>query len=73
MRNKTQYFPCFFSQSYFKVSKTVKLNATHCFIMNIPNKRELQLEIEASNHSTDIDLEDFTKLYKHYTKNHIYF
>ena len=30
------------SQSYLKVPKTIRLNATHCFIMNIPNKRELQ-------------------------------
>ena len=29
-------------QSYFKVSKTIRLNATHYFIMKIPNKRELQ-------------------------------
>ena len=34
--------------------------------MNIPNKRELQQV--ASNHSSDIDFKDFTKLCKHYTK-----
>ena len=32
----------FISQSYFKVPKTVRLYATHYFIMKIPNKRELQ-------------------------------
>ena len=32
----------FISQSYFKVPKTIRLNATHYFIMKIPNKRELQ-------------------------------
>ena len=31
----------FVSQSYFKVSKTIILNATRYFIMKIPNKREL--------------------------------
>ena len=31
----------FITQSYFKVSKNVKLNCTHLFIMKIPNKREL--------------------------------
>ena len=31
----------FISQSYFKVPKTIRLNATHYFIMKIPNKREL--------------------------------
>ena len=29
----------FFTQSYFKVSKDVRLNSTHIFIMKIPNKR----------------------------------
>ena len=31
----------FITQSYFKVSKDVRLNSTHFFIMKIPNKREL--------------------------------
>ena len=31
----------FITQSYFKVSKEVRLNSTHFFIMKIPNKREL--------------------------------
>ena len=38
----------FISQSYFKVRKTITLNATHYFIMKIPSKRKLQ-QI-ASNH-----------------------
>ena len=42
----------FLSQSYFKMPKTIRLNATHYFIMKIPNKRELQ-QI-ASKHSPDI-------------------
>ena len=32
----------FITQSYFKVSKDVRLNSTHFFIMKISNKRELQ-------------------------------
>ena len=32
----------FISQYYFKLPKTIRLNATHYFIMKIPNKRELQ-------------------------------
>ena len=56
----------FIVQSYFKVSKTIRLNVTHYFIMKIPNKRELQ-QI-ASNHLSDIDFKDFMKLYKDYTK-----
>ena len=43
----------FMSQSYFKVPKTIRLNAAYYFIMKISNKRELQ-QI-ASNHSSDID------------------
>ena len=56
----------FISQSYLKVSKTIRLNTTHYFIMKIPNKREL-LQI-ASAHSYDSDFKDFMKLYKKYTK-----
>ena len=28
----------FISQSYFRVPKTIRINATHYFIMKIPNK-----------------------------------
>ena len=56
----------FISQTYFKVPKTIRLNATHCFIMKIPSKREFQLI--PFNHSSDIDFKDFMKLYKDYSK-----
>ena len=46
--------------------KTIRLSATHYFIMKIPKKRELQ-QI-ASNHSHEIDFKDFIMLYKDYTK-----
>ena len=52
----------FITQSYFKVSKDVRLNTTHFFIMKIPNKRELQKI--ALNHSSDIDFKDFITTYK---------
>ena len=54
------------SQSCFKVFKTIRLNATYHFIIKIPSKRELQ-QI-TSNHMSDIDFEDFMKLYKEYIK-----
>ena len=60
----------FISQSYFKVLKTIRLNAIH-FIMEIPNKREL-LHI-SSNHSSDIEFKDFMKIYKDYTKEQYLF
>ena len=37
----------FISQSYFRVPKTIRLNATHYFITKIPNKRLQQI---AANH-----------------------
>ena len=52
----------FITQSYFKVSKNVRLSSTHFFIMKIPNKRERQ-QIKL-NHLSDIDFKDFTKIYK---------
>ena len=52
----------FITQSYFKVPKDVRFNSTHFFIMKIPNKRELQKI--ALNHSSDIDFQDFMKIYK---------
>ena len=55
----------FITQSYFKVSKDVRFNTTHFFIMKISNKRELQ-QI-ALNHSSDIDFKDFMKIYKNCT------
>ena len=42
--------------------KDVRLNSTHFFIMEIPNKRELQ-QITL-NHSSDVDLKDFMKVYR---------
>ena len=33
---------CFVSQSYFKVSKTIRIKATHCFIMQVPHKIDIK-------------------------------
>ena len=55
----------FITQSYFKLPVDVRLNSTYFFIMEIPNKRELQ-QITL-NHSSDINFKDFTKIYKKYT------
>ena len=51
--------------------KDVRLNSTHFFIMEIPNKRELQ-QI-GLNHSSDIDFKDFMKTFKKYTAEPYYF
>ena len=50
------------AQSYFAVPKNIRLNSTHYFVMNIPNKRELQ-QIPF-NHSSNTDFQDFMSLYK---------
>ena len=59
------------TQSYFKVPKDVRLNSTHFFIMKIPHKRELQ-QI-ALNHSSDIDFQDFIKIFKKCTAEPYFF
>ena len=40
------------TQSYFAVSKNVRLNSTHYFVMKIPNK--IKLQQLPFNHSSDI-------------------
>ena len=52
----------FITESYFKVPKDVRLNSTHFFIMNIPNKREFQQF--GLNHSSGSDFKDFIEIYK---------
>ena len=56
----------FIRQSYFSVPKDVRLNSIHYLIMKISNKRELQNI--AINHSSDIDYDDFIKIYRECTK-----
>ena len=58
-------FLVFITQSSFKVSKDVRLNSTHFFIMKIPNERELKQIV--LNHSSHIDVKGFIKIYKKYT------
>ena len=36
---KSNIFIVFITRSYFKISKDVKPNSTHFFIMKIPNKK----------------------------------
>ena len=39
---KLNIYLVFITQSYFAVPKSIRLNATHYFVMKTPNKRELQ-------------------------------
>ena len=61
----------FISQSYFSVTKDVRLNLTIYLIMKINNKRELQNI--AINHSADIDYQDFIKIYRECTKEPFFY
>ena len=56
----------FIKQSYFSVSKDIRLNSTHYLIMKISNRKKSQNI--AINHSADIDYQDFMKIYRKYTK-----
>ena len=62
----------FITKSCFAVPKYIRLNSTHYFILNIPNKQEFHRI--ASHHSSDIGFNDFTKnIYKNLLQNHIFF
>ena len=59
---KTIRFVAFTTQFYFSVPETIRLNSTYYFIMNIPNRQELQ-QI-TFNHSSDSDFnEPLQKMY----------
>ena len=68
---KLNIFILFTIESYFSVSKNIRLNTTHYFIMKIPNKRELQ-QI-AFNHSSDIDFKDIMDFLKKCTEKPYFF
>ena len=56
----------FITQSYFSVSKVVRLNSEHYLIMKVNNRKELQNI--AINHFADIDYQYFMKIYRECTK-----
>ena len=68
---KVNILPTFITQSFFIVQKSIRLNSTNYFILNIPNKGQLQHI--AFNHSSDINIDDFTNLYKKCTAKRYYF
>ena len=49
----------FITQSYFSVSKDVRLNLSHYLAMKINNR--IEFKNSAFNHSADIDYNDFMK------------
>ena len=59
----------FITQSYVSIPKDVRLNLTHYFIMKINNR--IELKNIATDHSVDIDCQDFEKITENAQKNHI--
>ena len=55
-RRKRKISLVFISKYDFKVPKTIGLNATHDFIMKIPDKREHQQIV--SNHMSNIEFKN---------------
>ena len=60
----------FITQSYLSVPKDVRLNTTYYFIMKINNR--IELKNIATDHSADIDYNDFKKIYTKCTKDLIF-
>ena len=50
----------FITQLYFSLTKHIRLNSTHYFIIKTPNNQELQ-QI-ALNHLSDIEFKDFMSI-----------
>ena len=64
---KLNIYLVFIAQSCFSVPKDVRLNTTHFFDLKVPNRQDpLQVAI---NYSSDIDFEEFKRLYKTCTAN----
>ena len=61
----------FITQSYFSMPKDIRLNSTHCFVMKVPNKQNLQKT--AFLNSSDINFKDFMNLYKKCTAKSCFF
>ena len=52
----------FITQTYFPVPKDIRVNTTHFLITKISNRQELQ-QI-AINYSSDIDFDEFKRVYR---------
>ena len=63
---KTKYFIIFITQSYFFLPKDVRLNSIHYLMMKINNR--IELKNIGTDHSADIDYDDFKKIYGECTK-----
>ena len=77
---KLNIFFVLIAQSYFAVPKNIiynillcliRLNSTHCFVMNDLNKQNFQQM--AFNHSSDTGFKNFMHLSKNVLQNHILF
>ena len=62
---KTKCFTWFYHSVFFSVPKDVRLNSTYYLIMKI---NKIKLKNIATEHSADIDYQDFKKSYRECTK-----
>lgn len=67
---KLNIFLIFMTQSYFQAPMGVELNTTRIFIRKISKKEELQFVFRKN--SSDIEFDDFKRLYKQYTTKTIF-
>ena len=68
---KLNISPAFITQCYFSVPKHVRLNLTQYLIMKINSR--IELKNIATDHSADIDYQDFKKIYRECTKERFSF
>ena len=61
-RQKIKHFSYFYYTIFLAAPKDIRLNFTHCFIMKIPNKRELKQT--ASQIHQILNFQDVVNLYK---------
>ena len=61
-RQKIKHFSYFYYTIFLAAPKDIRLNFTHCFIMKIPNKRELKQT--ASQIRQILNFQDVVNLYK---------
>ena len=59
---EVKIFLVFITQIYLPVPKDIRINTTHFLITKISNRQELQQT--AINHSSDIDFDEFKRVYR---------
>ena len=61
-KQENEHFTCFYYAILFWSTKNIRQSSTYYFIIEIPNKWDLQLI--AMNYSSDAEFKNFVKIYK---------